>query len=61
MLHLNNIEIPLRIALAPLVPMLAFVASAFKDIMENHAIYSTADQIGKSHEPSENLDASVLL
>ena len=43
--RLNNIKIPVRIAIACLVPMLAFVAFAFKDILETHSIYSSADQI----------------
>ncbi len=45
MLRLNNIKIPARIAIACLVPMLAFVAFALKDIVEKHSIYSTADRI----------------
>lgn len=45
MLRLNNIKIPVRIAIACLVPMLAFVAFALKDIVEKHSVYSTADRI----------------
>ncbi len=43
--RLNNVKITVRIAIACLVPMLAFVAFAFKDIAEKHSIYSTADRI----------------
>ena len=43
--RLNDIKIPVRIAIACLVPTLAFVAFAFKDILEKHSIYSSADQI----------------
>jgi methyl-accepting chemotaxis protein len=43
--RLNNIKIPVRIAIACLVPMLTFVAFAFKDILEKHSIYFSADQI----------------
>ena len=43
--RLNNVKIPVRIAIACLVPMLAFVAFAFKSIVEKHSIYSTADRI----------------
>jgi hypothetical protein len=45
MLQMDNFSIPARIAIACLVPMLAFVVFAFKDIAEKHAIYSTADRI----------------
>ena len=45
MVRLNDIKIPVRIAFACLVPMLAFVAFALKDIAEKHSIYSTADRI----------------
>lgn len=45
MLRLNNMKIPVRIAIACLVPMLAFVVFALKDIVERHATYSTADRI----------------
>jgi hypothetical protein len=45
MLRLNNVKISVRIAIACLVPMLAFIAFAFKDILDKHSIYSTADQI----------------
>jgi len=45
MLRLNNVKISVRIAIACLVPMLAFIAFAFKDILDKHSIYSTADKI----------------
>ena len=45
MLRLNNVKISVRIAIACLVHMLAFIAFAFKDILDKHSIYSTADQI----------------
>jgi len=43
--RLNNIKISIRIAIACLVPMLAFVAFAFKDIIEKRGIFSNADRI----------------
>jgi methyl-accepting chemotaxis protein len=43
--RLHNISIPVRIAIACLVPMFAFVAFAFKDILEKQSIFSAADKM----------------
>jgi hypothetical protein len=45
MLRLNDTKIRVRIAIACLVPLLAFVAFAFKNLAEKHSIYSTADRV----------------
>jgi hypothetical protein len=43
--RLNDTKIRVRIAIACLVPLLAFVAFAFKNLAEKHSIYSTADRV----------------
>src|SRR5262249_53438661 len=44
---LNNIRIPVRIAIACLIPMLAFTGFAGKALLEKRAEYTKADQIAE--------------
>ena len=59
MLRLHNIRIPVRIAVACAVPMLAFVVFAFKGIIEKHAIYSTADRIATIAQTAPEISSLI--
>ena len=45
MLRLSNIRIPVRIALACLLPLLAFIGFAGKELLQKRADYSSAAEI----------------
>ena len=45
MLKLNNVKIAIRIAIACLVPILAFTAFAVNGILEKRSIYANAERI----------------
>src|SRR5260370_33038776 len=45
MLRLNNLRISLRIAIACLLPLIAFTVFAGKDLLEKRAALSTAESI----------------
>jgi methyl-accepting chemotaxis protein len=55
MLRLSNMKIAVRIAIACLVPMIAFAAFAIKDILEKHAIYSADDRISAIAETAPEI------
>jgi len=59
MLRLNDIRIPVRIAIACSVPMLAFVAFALNTIIEKHAVYSTADQIAAVAQAAPDISSLI--
>ena len=59
MLRLNDIRIPVRIAIACSVPMLAFVVFALKTIVEKHAVYSTADRIAAIAQTAPDISSLI--
>src|SRR6516165_10880052 len=59
MLRLNDIRIPVRIAIACSVPMLAFIVFALKTIVEKHAIYSSADRIAAIAQTAPDISSLI--
>src|SRR5262245_43944594 len=54
-MRMSNVRIPVRIAIACLIPVLAFTAFALKDLFDKRAIYS------KSEEMAALADASTTI
>src|SRR4051794_4355425 len=59
MLRLSNIRIPVRIALACLLPLLAFIGFAGKELLQKRSDYSSAAQIAELADATPSITALV--
>src|SRR6266481_7318144 len=59
MLRLSNIRIPVRIAIACLLPLLAFIGFAGKDLLQKRSDYASAAQIAELADATPSITSLV--
>src|SRR5262245_12941124 len=58
-MRLSNVRIPVRIAIACLIPVLAFTAFALKDLFDKRSVYSKSEEMASLADASATITSLV--